>query len=206
MTLTDLQRMLEIMHAVDIGLEVSDFVVGEAVRRQLPGAQEGLPEQLFVRDEADFVDLALFVNPQILKTVETRSPRKHLDHGNFEPFCIALEGVSHFVTVAWRAQQEWPVSGLELEVQAEVDKFVAAWFLLAEQGVCLRQGASFLTRKIFGGASIRDEVPAGERSRYESANVIAGRFCRSISRLRPRTALKQTRRFFRSGISQKAAS
>ena len=39
-------------------------------------------------------------------------------------YLLAVEGVSHFVYVMVRARAERPFSGLELELQAEVDKYL----------------------------------------------------------------------------------
>ena len=41
--------------------------------------------------------------------------------------------MSHFLYVAWNAGHDKPVSLLELEMQAEVDKYVASYWLLRRQ-------------------------------------------------------------------------
>ncbi|MEM6532840.1 MAG: hypothetical protein AAF654_09450 [Myxococcota bacterium] len=206
MTVGEVQDLLESLYAVETGLAVDDYLVGEGTRALLPGALDGVPEQLFVVDHGDEIDLALFVDPEVLATMARHPPRQRLHQPNFEAFCIALEGVSHFITLAWRAQRERPVSGLELEVQAEVDKFLASWFLLAEQGTCLRRSAGVLVERLFVRASIRDEVPLDERARYVSATRIARDFCRAVSQAPAVTeALEMARTFFRVGLSEKAA-
>ena len=43
-----------------------------------------------------------------------------------QDFLLAVEGVSHFVYLVHRARQERPVSAVELELQAEVDKYLVA--------------------------------------------------------------------------------
>ena len=47
-----------------------------------------------------------------------------LDGENLADFWSALEGVSHFTYYAWNAARDKSVSLFELELQAEVDKFV----------------------------------------------------------------------------------
>lgn len=47
------------------------------------------------------------------------SPRPTLDE-----LCQVVEGVSHFLYLAERARRELPATQLELEIQAEVDKYV----------------------------------------------------------------------------------
>ncbi|MEO1175373.1 MAG: hypothetical protein AAFX94_25465, partial [Myxococcota bacterium] len=149
----------------------------------------------------------LYVDPGVLETMALHPPRERLQQNNFEAFCIALEGVSHFITLTWRAQRDWPISGLELEVQAEVDKFVTSWFLLAEQGICLRRSAAVLWERLFVRTRIRAEVPDDERERYRSASRIAGEFCRTLFQVRRLGGvLEHTRAFFRSGLAVKAAA
>ena len=41
-----------------------------------------------------------------------------------ECFCLALEGVSHFLYLIWNASFDRSVTLLEMELQAEIDKFV----------------------------------------------------------------------------------
>src|SRR5262249_14875721 len=43
---------------------------------------------------------------------------------SFDELCQIIEGVSHFLYVAERARRELPATQLELELQAEVDKYI----------------------------------------------------------------------------------
>ncbi|MEL6340941.1 MAG: hypothetical protein AAFP04_03625 [Myxococcota bacterium] len=199
-----LQQILESLHQVDSGLDATDFLIDRDRRALLPGAKEQLPEQFFVREEDESIDLALYLCPSVLTKIRVDPPHRRLHSGNIEALCIALEGVSHFVLLTWRAQRDWPVSVLELELQAEVDKFTVCWLLLAEQGVPLRQSAEVLRRHLFRRWSLRDGLPAHEAARYHHASRYAGRFCRRLScRSEPREVRRLSRRFFRVGLSEK---
>lgn len=199
-----LQHTLESLHDVEAGACVTQFLVDHRAREVLPGAREGLPEQLFIHEDDDALDLALYLDGQVLKRVERDPPSRRLHSGNFEPFCIVLEGVSHFVMLAWRTQQERPVSGLELEIQAEVDKFVVSWLLLAEQGVALRSSAHLLRRRLFEQWSLRDDVPEDEANRYQDATRYAASFCRDLSHARgPREVRSRVREYYRTGLAEK---
>src|SRR5213082_2396274 len=72
-----------------------------------------------------------------LVTDRERLPREdpltRLHAGNVADCWTALEGVSHFLYLAWNAGHDRPVSLLELEMQAEVDKYVASYWLLRRQ-------------------------------------------------------------------------
>ena len=58
-----------------------------------------------------------------------------LNENNVADYWTALEGVSHFTYYAWNAARDKPVSLFELELQAEVDKFVTTGILLREHGL-----------------------------------------------------------------------
>ncbi len=58
------------------------------------------------------------------------SPLVRLNESNVADYWTALEGVSHFHYFAWNAGHDKPVTLLELELQAEIDKYVASYLLL----------------------------------------------------------------------------
>jgi len=175
-----LQGVVERLHGTSTALDVRAFVIDEGTRCAIPGAREGVPEQLFVGadpEDPEGMELALYIAPEIVQRLAADHPSRRLHQGNLEGFCIATEGVSHFVFVAARAQAGRPVSALELEIQAEVDKFVASWLLLAEQGVPLERTARQLIRRLFAEYELRDEVTPEESDRYHVASRVAQRFC-----------------------------
>jgi hypothetical protein len=193
---------------VDIPLRVQEYVVDDEVRREIPGSKEGLPEQLFVREEDDEVEIALYIEPRIVEQLGDDDPRQRLHEGNLESFLVALEGVSHFVFLVWRANLGRPVSALEMEIQAEVDKFVTAWLWLEEQGNARRTTHGPLIRRMFDGYSIRDDVPNDEHARYHTANRAAKSYCRHLAHTYSRKAqakglMSDVRKFYRRGLAEK---
>lgn len=206
--LSDLQAAIESLHAVETGLEVADYVVSGEQKRDIPGAVDGLPEQFFVREVEDAVEMALYVDPAIVELLAVDPPAKRLHEGNLEAYCIALEGVSHFVLTSYRAARELQVSPLELEIQAEVDKFVTAWVLLTEQGQHEAVAARGLERRLFTGSEVRDEVHPHEVERYEVATKVAQRYCARLARRgagpsRHHDLRREVRAFFRKGLAEK---
>ena len=112
-----------------------------------------------------------------------------------------IEGLSHFMLLAERARVELPTTHLELELQAEVDKYVflAAALDAPDQRLRLREQLYSSVRFI--------HAEDGERgSRYRFANRLAARY---IAALDPCFCSAQTRRrlrrFFRAGQAEKIA-
>jgi hypothetical protein len=77
--------------------------------------------------------VGLFLDPQLLERLALANPLEALNAGNLADYWTALEGVSHFIYLAWNAGHDRGVSLLELELQAEIDKYVSSWLLLREQ-------------------------------------------------------------------------
>ena len=78
-------------------------------------------------------DVALYLERELLDRLDRHDPLTKLDGDNLADFWSALEGVSHFTYYAWNAARDKTVSLFELELQAEVDKFVTTGKLLREQ-------------------------------------------------------------------------
>jgi len=100
------QRSLERFYWLEQGPDVTEFV------RTAEGPSR---ESLVVRADDDAVELALY-----LPSADAS--------GAGDAYVQLLEGVSHFVYVAERARIDLPATALELELQAEVDKFVLLAF------------------------------------------------------------------------------
>ena len=148
---------------------------------------------------------ALFVDAAALANLEQHDPAARLDDRNFSDFCLAVEGVSHFVYVALAAARHRPVSQLELELQAEVDKFVCCLLLLARAPE--RVPAS-LRRRLYGDVAYADDLDADERERYRTANQQASRYTaalehRFVAREQTIALLAEVRRFYRMDLPEK---
>ncbi len=201
--LNALQRGLEILYRIDTRLDVRDFVIDEETRAALFDKRTPR-EQLLVSQTGDDVELALFIDDRALANLEARDPRARLDDHNLQDFLLIVEGVSHFVYIAWRAQQQRPVSGLELELQAEVDKYVVC-LLTPEAGA-----PPDLRARLFDRFSYESDLDGDERERYRVANDNARAYASSlhsrfVSRGGVAGMLEELRWFYRLGAGEKLA-
>ena len=198
-----LQCALEERNDVSTSLDVRHFIIGDDTH------QTDRPEELLIRtaDNED-VELGLYIDPAVLEALEQDAPHQRLHGGNLDNFCVALEGVSHFIYLVWRARQRCAVSALELEVQAEVDKFVCAWMMLVDQGGAVHPTAKALLRALFGSYQLRACVPRDEADRYIVASRAAAQFCEKLAaRHRSATDLRRIGRevktYYRLGLQDK---
>lgn len=200
MILRDLQRLLAVIYDVPLAHDVCDFLVTER--------RSSADEQLLVAQEGAVLRLGLYIDGDVLTRLEHADPTAALHGGNLADCWTALEGVSHFVYLAWNAGHDKPVSLLELELQAEIDKYVVCWWLLRAQDP--RRFPHELHRLLFERARV-DAVLAAERAPlYVTANRYAARFCRRIarglqrrSRESRRDLVAELRRFYRLGSQRK---
>ena len=182
---------------------VDDFLISDAeVARDLGGESGWLDthEQLLVQEEGEDLALSLYIDAAVLRRLDDDNPVERLHAGNLNDFCIVLEGVSHFLYLLWNAGFDRPVSLLELELQAEVDKYVVTSFLFSLQSE--GRVPPGLTRWLFSNPAYDERLDRASRRRYEDANYYAGRFCSQIEdhylrRRRPGSLIKEVRRFYR---------
>ena len=176
--LTRTQALLEGIYALDVALDVEDFLVTDrtvAEALDTSGAARDCDEKLLVVEDEAGLAVSLFIDESLLKRLATCDPDEHLDEHNLADFCVAIEGVSHFLYLTERAQRDRPVTLLELELQAEVDKYVGVQATLHAQGAA---GAPRrLLKRMFQDVRFDSSLDADEQVRYHGANAYAHRYC-----------------------------
>jgi hypothetical protein len=180
--LDELQGLLHRTYDLSGEHRVTDFLTMNPALVEalgiLPGSAAAHEQVLVSQQDEDTVDLAVYIAPEVLERLSESDPLEELHDGNLADFWLALEGVSHFVYIAWNAGLDKPVTRLELELQAEVDKFVALADLLDRWSD--RRAARDLHEWLFGQASFDHALAADELQRYRDANRYAGRYCRAL--------------------------
>ena len=203
--------MLERLYDASVGLDVQDYLLTD---RQAVAGWAGThhdaarDEQLLLEESAEGLRLGLYVDGAVLERLEDEDPQAQLNDDNLADFCTALEGVSHFLYVTFCAMRARCVSLLELELQAEVDKYATALVLLTEQS----QGRfpAGLHDRLFHRVSFLPDLDPEELRRYHNANRWAARFCRRLEerflrvrRQRPEAWVGELRRFYRAAHTDK---
>src|SRR5215469_13644743 len=218
MLLSRLQSLIGGIYDVSVAHDVYDFLVTD--RRRLPAAARGgtSEEELIVAQPAnggDEVALSLYLDPALLNRLAREDPLVRLHAGNVADWWTALEGVSHFLYLAWNAGHDRPVSVLELEMQAEVDKYVASYWLLRQQSP--EHFPAELRRLLFARTRIDPRLAAGHAHLYREASRYAERFCARLEHTLSRNAsarthdraggavLAELRRFYRLTHARKRA-
>jgi hypothetical protein len=166
------QRALERLYRIDSVHDVVDFIAP---------ANEGEREVILLTQEEEGL------------RVELRLPEAN----GLDGICQVIEGVSHFVYVAERARCEHRMTQLELEMQAEVDK----WVVLAHS-----MGPTHPLREtLFENVRFAHDAGTEGGERYRLANACAHRFVMGLERKLGRVEELRgaLRRFFWSGQEDK---
>ncbi len=185
-----LQAMLARAYRLDAEPDIDAFVhLVEGGRR----------ESLRVRESDEALELRLELPTAVLAEGEV----------GLDDFCQVVEGVSHFLFVVERARRELPVTQLELELQAEVDKYLTL-AVLASPGGFSPERSAYLRVRLYAEGSYLHQAPSEEGGRYRLANALAGRFARVLEerfllRGRHLELWELLRRFHGGGQAEKLA-
>ncbi|MBV8853840.1 MAG: hypothetical protein JOY91_10590 [Sinobacteraceae bacterium] len=215
MILRQLQDLIGGIYDVSVTHDVYDFLITD--RRHLPAAARThgpTDEELIVAQPASGADselaMSLYLDPALLERLQRADPLQRLHDGNVADYWTALEGVSHFLYLAWNAGHDRPVSLLELEMQAEIDKYVVSYWLMRRQ--LPERFPAELLRLLFEKTRIDPTLAAGRDGMYRAANRYAQRFCQRLAcSLRDsqgavgREVLAELRRFYRLTNARKLA-
>lgn len=199
--LDQLQDHLNGIYQVDAGYDVRDFLVTDPAIARILGQGSLIrdtQETVLVAQNDDAIELSIFLDERLLSRLENCSPLQKLEAHQLADLWTVLEGLSHFNYLAWSAARDKCVTLLELEMQAEVDKFVSTWLLAQDQN---DSGlASRLHGWLFDRVSFNPGLDADQRARYEAANRYAASFCHGLRRRMQndtRKGFSELRRFYR---------
>ena len=203
MSVNLLQQQLQDIYEVDIQHRVSDYLITcPALARDLGGESvSGQKERLLLSQQSNELNLSLFLDDEVVRSVQGNNPLQDMQH-----FCLALEGVSHFLYLIWNASFDRQITLLELELQAEIDKFVMMVFSSQEQRH--RIEPSFFRKLLFENIQLHDELDSTQKERYVEASRLAEKYCWKLesdylARRSRQQVLSELRQFYRLSQADK---
>ena len=159
------------------------------VTRFVRDGDQGSREVVLLRESGDELEIALVLPPE---------SRQITAGGALNDVWLQVaEGVSHFVYLVERARVSLPVTKLELELQAEVDKFVLSL------GFTSNDDRGLLER-MFDSPRFLDPEDSEAGERYRLAHHLAARFVSRVVVANDRgRARERLRTFYRAGQADK---
>jgi len=179
MVLGQLQRLLNDVYALEIPYDVYEFLITDAkLAHELDEGGRRVDEKLLIAEEEDTASVSLYLEEGLMERLQDNNPTYRLSEDNLEDFWKALEGVSHFTYYAWNALAEKSVTLLEMELQAEIDKFIGTILLLQQQGETVSPN---LHHWLFGLTRFDTQLSDDELTRYQDANHYAAKYCLKLA-------------------------
>lgn len=179
--LKQLQRQLTDINGTDSEHDIRDYLITDRALASALGHGKLLTtsdETVLIAEDEEGMALSVFLDEDMLDRLHSANPMDRLGVEQLSDFWTVLEGVSHFNYLAWSAKRDRSVTLLELEMQAEVDKFVASLALVIAQGEQDMLGK--LHGWLFESVSFNEELSEAEVERYRAANEYAARFCHGL--------------------------
>lgn len=197
--LAQLQTLLTDFYDLDVSHDVADFLItDEKLAVALDGGARQSDEKLLIAENGIYAEVSLFLHADLMERLAGNDPVSGLNGDNLADFWTAFEGVSHFIYFAWRASIDMPMTLFEMELQAEIDKFVATALLLRQQG---ERPPKSLHHWLFELPSFARNLDAEQLARYERANYYAAKYCEKLwpklEREREELLQRELRRFYR---------
>jgi hypothetical protein len=205
--LDHLQQQLRAIYQTDPGYDVRDFLITDARVAGAIGGDRSLAisgETLLLSEDEEGLALSLYLDEEILERLDLCDPAASLRTGMLDDLCKVIEGLSHFDYVAWRAHRDQSMSLLELELQAEIDKFVSTMHL-ARDGRDTEM-MNVLHGLLFDNVQFHGHIHGEELERYRAASEYAARFCQGLRRRMLSGGdeiLVELRRFYRMPLNDK---
>jgi len=203
--LAALQKNLVNIYQADCGHRIADFLFTDRTTAVCLGSQPlatGIEETVLVAEDECGMAVSVYLDRALLSRLEQQNPIDGLKPGLIADLSTVLEGISHFNYLVWSANQDRSVTLLELELQAEVDKFVTTMLMALDQNEY--ELARELHRWLFDEVSYQPLLDHDERERYETANDYAARFChRILQRIGEDSCLQELRDFYRLSQAEK---
>lgn len=211
--LEEVRGLLERTYHIDSGLrDLGPFVIGDCGYRLLYATR---PQQssvgalaasarTLVRESDSVVHARIYFPDTMIRRLEAAPPQAGVTGENVDAFATFVEEIDHLLLIAERTRRDRPVSLFELELHANVSKYlVLARFAAGRVGDRPVERRRWLRERLFDGG----ELGAGEgpavQVRYRDAARYAVRLLDKLGLLAPAERLAVLRRFHTAGCRGK---
>lgn len=180
-SLSRLQFDLQDIYELDIAHNIDNFLVtSKSLLNTLHSSHfnSKAKEKLLIYEDEEGLNLSLYLDQHVLDHYVRHDPLERLDHHNVQEFCLVLEGISHFLYLVWNASYDRCVTLLEMELQAEVDKFIMLLDCMEHQSNAPAPGQ--LSRLLFEGNIYHHDLSQEESRRYRQASHYAKKYCQHL--------------------------
>ena len=212
--LRTVQGLLTRTYALSAPLDdIERYVIGDAglatlydgPRARAVESAAGDGARLLLREDAGTLRACVYFPDALIEHLERQPPQRGVHADNVDAFAVFVEEIDHLLVAAERADAGRGVSLLELELHANVSKYLVLGRFLA--GSARRLGPdrrAWLRHHLFE-RPVYSDPDAEVRGRYATATRHAVRFLATLEGMRPERRLERLRRFNRLDLGGKLA-
>lgn len=193
MILHELQGKLETQYDLVIPYEVDAFVshdievaktLAKATNQDCQDAQQPGIEVVFIRQDECNMEFTLYLDNNLMQSFNqpnnlgdfVSGSNQGEEHPTLDDICTIVEGVSHAVCLLWHAHNDRQLRPVDLELQAEIDKYL----LLLGTNQTLTQHRR-VHKQLFSQCELTTTPGTALYERYRTANNLAARYCGWLS-------------------------
>jgi hypothetical protein len=205
--INELQRKIEKTYALDTGItNIEQYIIGDKGYeefyakekiRTVVHSQSGA--RVLIRDAGDALKVSIYYPDALIRELEDNDPRLGIHDENIDLCASFVEELDHFLFIARNYKLNRPFSLLELELQANVTKYLVLKYFVALQNRSLKLSEfdrEYIRHHLFYKRNF-DIENISERKRYEDAGKFGMIYTKQIDRLSHEERLRDLRRFSR---------
>ncbi len=207
MIVDELQSNLQLLYEIETSHLVSSFITTNVHLKAALLASEGASkETVFFREEDGYLDIAVFIDDDVIRQLNSDVSSGDPLAYDINNYCYVLEGISHFLYLIHNGSYDRCFNLMEMELQAEVDKFIMLQSMVDIEGG--GRDKREIHNMVFDNIHFRAGLSQEETGRYKDANFLAGKYCQSLLRdyidnKNHNDLKRQLRRFYRLSLQEK---
>ncbi len=205
--INELQRKIEKTYALDTGItNIEQYIIGDKGYEKLYAKEtietvvhSSSGARVLIRDGEHSLKVSIYYPDALIRKLEDNEPRVGIHDDNIDLCASFVEELDHFLFIARNYKLNRPFSLLELELQANVTKYLVLKYFVALQNKSIKLSnydKEYIRYHLFYKRKY-DIEDSSERKRYEDAGKFGMIYTKHIDLLSQEDRLRDLRQFSR---------
>ncbi len=209
----ELQRKIEKTYVLDTGItNIEQYIVGDRGYKEFYAKEKirtvvnsHSGARVLIRDTGDTLKVSIYYPDALIRELEDNDPRLGIHDENIDLCASFVEELDHFLFIAQNYKLNRPFSLFELELQANVTKYLVIKYFIALQKKSLKLSKfdrEYVRHHLFYKRKF-DIEDTSEKKRYEDAGKFGMMYTNHIDLLSHEERLRDLRQFSRMSCPSK---
>ncbi len=205
--INELQRKIEKTYALDTGItNIEQYIIGDKGYEEFYAKEKirtvvnsSSGARVLIRDAEHTLKVSIYYPDALISKLEDNDPRVGIHDDNIDLCASFVEELDHFLFIAQNYKLNRPFSLLELELQANVTKYLVLKYFVALQNKSIKLSSydkEYIRYHLFYKRKY-DIEDLLERKRYEDAGKFGMIYTKHIDHLSQEDRLRDLRQFSR---------